>query len=48
MALIEDAQGRGLVQASGMRLTIETTAQDMRSDQTVPLPAAAPHEIVIP
>jgi hypothetical protein len=47
-ALIEDAQERDLVQASGLHLTIETTPQDLRSDRTVPLPTAAPHEIVIP
>jgi hypothetical protein len=47
-ALIEDAQGRGLVQASGMRLAIEATVNDMRRDKNVPLPALAPHEIVIP
>jgi hypothetical protein len=47
-ALIEDAQGRGLVQAPGMRLAIGTTVQDMRRDKSVPLPAPAPHEIVIP
>jgi hypothetical protein len=47
-ALVEDAQERSLVQASGMRLTIDTTVTDLRSDKSVPLPAIASHEIVIP
>lgn len=47
-ALIEDAQQRGLVQASGMRLTVDTAVQDLRGDRSVPLPAVAPHKIVIP
>jgi hypothetical protein len=47
-ALIVDAEGRGLVQASGMRLAIEATVNDMRRDKNVPLPAAPPHEIAIP
>jgi hypothetical protein len=47
-ALIEDAQTRDLVHASGMRLAIETTINDLRSDKSVPVPAVTPREIVIP
>ena len=47
-ALVEDAQERDLVQASGMRLAVDATVVDLRSDKRVPLPAIAPHEIVIP
>jgi hypothetical protein len=47
-ALIEDAQTRDLVHASGMRLAIETTMNDLRGDKSVPVPAVMPHEIVIP
>jgi hypothetical protein len=47
-ALVEDAQERELVQASGMRLTIDATVVDLRGDKSVSLPAIAPHEILIP
>jgi hypothetical protein len=47
-ALVQDAQERDLVHASGMRLSIDTTVTDLRSDKSIPLPAIAPHEIVIP
>jgi hypothetical protein len=47
-ALVENAQKRGLVQASGMRLTINTTVNDVRENRSDPLPAIASREIVIP
>ena len=47
-ALVALAQERGLVQASGMRLTIETTVHDSRRDVREPMPHVAPREIVIP
>jgi hypothetical protein len=31
-----------------MRFTIDATVVDLRSDKSVPLPAIASHEIVIP
>jgi hypothetical protein len=45
--LLGDAQQRELVQASGMRLAIKTTVEDVRGDRSVPAPAAASREIVI-
>jgi hypothetical protein len=45
--LISEAQRRGLVPASGMRLTINTTVHDVRRDRGVPLPALASREITI-
>jgi hypothetical protein len=31
-----------------MRLSIDSTVTDLRSNKSIPLPAIAPHEIVIP
>jgi hypothetical protein len=45
--LVGHAQRRELVQASGMRLSIKTTMDDVRSDRSVPAPPIAPREIVI-
>jgi hypothetical protein len=47
-ALIEEAQKRGLVQASGRRLTINVYVSDARGNRTTPLPEVASREIVIP
>ena len=47
-ALIVEAQERGLVQSSGMSLTIQTSVVDARRDKSLPLPAIAPREVVIP
>jgi hypothetical protein len=46
-ALIGKAQRRGLVDASGLSLAIETSVGDVRSDKSVPAPKIAPREIVI-
>jgi hypothetical protein len=45
--LVVHAQQRELVQASGMRLSIKTTMEDVRRDRSVPAPPVASREIVI-
>jgi hypothetical protein len=45
---VDEAVKHGLVQASGMRLTIHSTVEDYRRDGSAPLPIVASHEIVIP
>ena len=47
-ALVEEAQERGMVQASGVRLPIDATVQDMRGDRNIPLPEVRSREILIP
>jgi hypothetical protein len=43
-ALVVDAQRRSLVHASGMRLAIRTTVEDVRRDRSVPVPVVAPQK----
>jgi hypothetical protein len=45
--LIGKAQRRGLLDASGMSLTIKTSVGDVRSDKSEPAPSIASREIVI-
>ena len=45
--LVGHAQQRELLQASGMRLSIKTTMEDVRRDRSVPSPPVASREIVI-
>ena len=44
-ALVGHAQQRRLVDASGLRLTIETTVEDVRRDRSVPAPSISSREI---
>ena len=47
-ALVGHAQQRGLVDASGLRLNIETTVVDVRRDRSGLAPSNSPREIIIP
>jgi hypothetical protein len=46
--LVGNAQRRGLIDASAMRLTINNTVEDVRSNRSVAVPRVAPREIAIP
>lgn len=45
--LVAKAQKLGLLEASAMTLTINTTVEDIRSDRSVPVPRVTPREISI-
>lgn len=47
-ALLAEEQSRGVLKASGMRLTINVKVQDVRRDRSVPLPDVGSREITVP